>query len=139
MLRADGGVIEACGNGMRQRNLSRFILQYVRICALQHARYATAETSRMLTQPGASAAGLYTNQADFLILNKFIECADSIRSPANAGDYNAGQTAFFFQNLLPRFLTDDALKITHHHWIRMCSEHTAQQIVCGTDIRDPIA
>jgi hypothetical protein len=48
-----------------------------------------------------------------------------VAAATDAGDEQIGQTLFAFENLLPRFLADDALKIAHHHRIRMGTEGAA--------------
>ena len=48
-----------------------------------------------------------------------MEQADGVAPAADAGNQQIRQPAFLFQDLTPRFLADDTLKIPHHHWVRM--------------------
>src|SRR5580693_8239245 len=75
MLGANGGVVEACRDGMRSRDLSILILQNVGIGALQDSRLAAAKTRCMLAQFGAAAASLDADQPNLLLWNEFVKRA----------------------------------------------------------------
>src|ERR1019366_9922239 len=104
---------------MRARDLSILILQHVRIRALQHTRFATTKTRRMLAEFCPAATSLDADQPYLPVRDEFIERADCIGPAADTGDDSCGQSAFLLEDLLLHLDADHALKITHHRRIRM--------------------
>ena len=66
-----------------------------------------------------------SDHPDALVIQKRMEQANGVAAATNASDEQIGQTLFAVENLLSRFLADDALKITHYHRIRMGTEGAA--------------
>src|SRR5207302_2972466 len=95
------------------------ILQHVGVCTLQHPRRSTTKPCRMLSQCLTSSASFHSNQANLLILNKFVENSDRVRPATHASNDCGWQFALSLQNLRPRFPSNDAMKIPHHGRIRM--------------------
>src|ERR1700744_2084280 len=123
VLWSDGCVIQSCGNRMRQRDLPGVVLQHVGKRPLQYAWRSALKTCRVFSKYRAAATRFHADQADFLVWNELIECANGIRSAAHASDHGVGQAIFFFENLLARFFADDAMEIAHHDRIWMGAEH----------------
>src|SRR5450631_300089 len=139
MLGADRRVVQTGGDRVRGRDLTRSVLQDVRISSLQNARRTAAETSRVLAQSFAESAGFHSDEFDFFVFEEVVENADGIRSSADAGDDGVGKFAFGFADLDACFASDDAMEVAHHGRIRMRAEHAAEQIVCRAHVGDPVA
>jgi len=71
------------------------------------------------------ATGFDSDHPDTLIIQKRMEQANGIAAATDASNEQIGQALFAFEDLLSRFLANDALKITHHHRIRMGTEGAA--------------
>src|SRR5450631_328976 len=139
MLGADRRVVQTGGDRVRGRDLTRSVLQDVRISSLQNARRTAAETSRVLAQSFAESAGFHSDEFDFFVFEEVVENADGIRSSADAGDDGVGKFAFGFADLDACFASDDAMEVAHHGRIGMRSEHAAEQVVRGAYVGDPVA
>src|SRR5436309_13200085 len=98
MLRPNGRIIQASGNGVRIGNLAMSILQDIRICSLQNARRATAKARSMIPKLVAASSGLNANQFYPLITDEFVKDANSVGSAADAGNHSGGQPPFSFQD-----------------------------------------
>ena len=125
---------------MRELNLADLVLQeYTNACpaARRASRPETAPhaCSGLMPSPPASTPTIFTE----LSSEERIEQADGIRAAADAGDQQIGQPLFFLQDLPPRFVADDALKIAHHDRIRMRAVSGAEDVMRGADVGDPIA
>src|SRR5580704_11471956 len=107
---------------MRERNLSIFVLQQIRIGALQNAGRSAMKARGMLAKFLAAAASFNADQADLSVGDEFEEGSNGIRSAANTGDDGGGQATLLLLNLLARLPTDDAMKVANHGRIRMRSE-----------------
>ena len=100
VLRADGRIVEAGGNGMRRGNLAVFILQDVGVGALKNAGARAGESlmrgeaRRVFTQSIAAAAGFDADHFHVGIFQEIIEQSDGIGAAANAGDKDAWANAF---------------------------------------------
>ena len=64
VLGADGGVVEAGGDGVRQRDLAVVVLQHVAVGAVQHAGQPAGEARGVLAECSAAAAGFDADQFD---------------------------------------------------------------------------
>src|SRR5438874_4305113 len=123
---------------MGRCNLPSFILQHIRVRALQHAWRSTTETRRMFAQIGASSAGFNPDELHLFVRNELVKRSDRIRAAAHAGNYRVRQASSLLENLLARFASNAAVKVAHHHWIRMSSQNGTQQIVGATDVGYPV-
>ena len=137
VLRTDGRVIQSRRNRLRGRDLPGFILQHVRVCALQNSRHSSAKTRSMIAQRLAASASLDTDQLYFFIANKVVKNSDRIRSAANACNDRHRQLAFSFHDLRPRLAPNHSLEIAHHRGIRVSAQHAAQQIMRAAHIGHP--
>src|SRR3954470_2221050 len=101
---------------MRERDLARFVLEYVRKSPLQHAGTATleCEARRVLPEFLSASAGFHTDELDLLLWNEFIEHADSVRPATNAGDHSRGKPAFGPHDLFFRFARNHPVEVAHH-------------------------
>lgn len=63
----------------------------------------------------AIAPSFDTNHAHIGIIQEGMKQADGIAATTDTGDEQIWQFLLSFQDLLTRFDTDDAVKITHHH------------------------
>ena len=95
---------------MRQLDLSLGVLQQIRHAALQHAEPSAGETRGVFAALDAAAAGLDANQPDAGFIDKLEEEPDGIAAAAHAGNQFVGEPAFARQDLLLRFLADDAME-----------------------------
>src|SRR5208337_327706 len=97
------------------------------IRSLQDAGPTAVEARRVLAQQVAASARLNANQLHLGVLDELVEDANCIRAAANTGNHRSWQATFGFEDLLARLPADDAMKVTHHRRVRMCSQHAAQQ------------
>src|SRR5439155_15628094 len=117
VLGTDGGIVEACGNGVRGCDLPILVLQNVSVGPLQHTGPSATETlvrsqpRRVLAEPGAAAAGFDTNHFHARVAQKLMKEADGIRAAANAGEKMRGQALLRSKYLLARFAANHRLKI----------------------------
>src|SRR6266478_731316 len=109
VLGADGGIIEAGGDGMRCGDL------------------ATATSS-------FDADHLYIRVA-----KELMEKADGVRTAADASKKMRGQALFRGEDLFAGFAADDGLKIADHRRVRMRAQNGAEEIVGAADVGDPVA
>src|ERR1700681_4808478 len=123
---------------MSERDLAELILQHVGISSLKNARRSATETGCVVAQCFATSTGLDSYELDCLIFNEVVEDADRVRSSTNADDDRGREFALCLLNLCAGFSSDHAMEIAHHGGIGMSSEHAAEQIMSGSDIRDPI-
>src|ERR1700704_5316906 len=68
-----------------------------------------------------------------------MEETDGVAAAADTGHEHVRQTFLALENLASRFDADNALKIAHHHWVGMRTEHGAQYIMSRAHVCDPIA
>src|ERR1700736_2703464 len=122
MFRTDRGIIEAGRHRMGQFDLAFFIGEEKGFRSLQNAEPSTLKPRGVLTTANAFAAGFHPDHPYMLILQEWMEEADRVAATADAGDQQIGQSFFALENLPARFHANDALEITHHHWIRMRAE-----------------
>src|SRR5580698_5392397 len=64
VLRADGGVVEAGGDGVRLRDLAGVVLEDVAVGPLQDAGQSTREPRSMFSQSSPAAAGFDADELD---------------------------------------------------------------------------
>src|SRR6266480_1868964 len=62
-----------------------------------------------------------------------------VDADVDGGYYEIGQAVLTFVNFAARFDPEHALKVAHHHRVRMRAEDRAQYIMSGAHVRDPIA
>src|SRR5579875_800179 len=122
---------------MRRRHLAVAILQNIAVCAVQHAGRSAGEARRVLAEAVAAASGFNADQPHVVLFQERVKHPDGVRSAAHAGKDRIGQAAFALQNFLARLLADDAMKIAHHHRIRMCAQGGAEQIMGGLAFVNP--
>src|SRR5436305_9762744 len=99
MLGPDRRIIQSSGNGMRQCDLSGFVLQNIRERALQYSRHASAKTRCVIAKLFAATASFNTNQLYFLVADELVKNSNRIGSAANACNDRRRQLSFRFQNL----------------------------------------
>src|SRR5260221_225628 len=63
-----------------------------------------------------------------LVFKERIEESDRIGPSADTGDQQIRQASLLLQNLSPRLVTDDSLKIAHHDRVRMRAVSGAENI-----------
>ena len=85
------------------------------------------------------AASLEPQQPYLLVCYEGVEGAHSVAAAANAGQYIVGQAALGLEDLRPRLSPDDALEVTDHHRVGVRADHTADKVVGGLHIGDPVA
>ena len=93
VLRADRGVVEAGGNGMRQLDVAVGVLQDPGARALQHAGRAAREPCGVPARPDRFPAGFDADQLHAAIVDERVEDADGVAAAADAGDHGVGQPA----------------------------------------------
>ena len=68
----------------------------------------------MLIGVNPSPRCLHPDELDLLVLQKGIENADGVAPASDAGDYIVGKAPHLVHDLLPGFLADYHLEVTHH-------------------------
>ena len=106
---------------------------------MEHARLASAEGRRMLTQRAASPASLNTYQAHGRVADERIEHPRGIRSAADTRDNRVRQPPDFNLRLLLQFLADTRLEVAHHHGKRMRPGHGTDDVMRVLDATHPVA
>src|SRR4029077_6989638 len=119
------GVIEPRGNGMRQLDLAILVREQKCFCSLKNTQSSSLKSRRVFPGSNSLATRFNSDHPDPLVIQKRMEKANGVAAATDTGHEQIRQALFAFENLLPRFLADDALKITHHHWIRMGTEGAA--------------
>src|SRR5450432_2638785 len=120
VLRADGGIIETCGDGMSGGDLTVGVLQNVCIGALKNAGAGSGialvgtEACGVFSQFTSAAASFNAHHFHGSIAEKGVEQADGVGTAANAGVEVGGKTAFGDENLFAGFAADHGLKIAKH-------------------------
>jgi hypothetical protein len=71
------------------------------------------------------AACFHAHHANVGITTKFVEEADRIAAPSDAGDEEIRKAAFARPNLRARFASDDRLEVANHRGIGMRTEDGA--------------
>ena len=106
VLRADRGVVEAGGNGVRERDLA-VARPAAGSCRRRAARPATPPRKRAACSPSASPRPPASTPISCTrcVRDERMEDADGVAAAAHAGEDGIGQAAFGFENLrgaLPR-------------------------------------
>ena len=80
-----------------------------------------------------ASAAFDADHPHILVVQECVKQSDRIAPAADAGDQRVRQPFLLLQNLPPRLASDHALKIAHHHRIRMRAEHAAEDVMgaCG--------
>src|SRR5207237_8646202 len=99
MFGADGGVIEASGDGMGQFDLPFLVREQESLCSLQHAKPSALKTRGVFAALNSFAARFDANHPHISILQKRMKQADRVAASANAGNQYVGQWFFPFENL----------------------------------------
>ena len=126
VLRPHTRIIQARSNRVHGGGIARFVLQKIAVKALNHAGFAQGHGGGMaagLVEPFAGR--LHAHQGHGFIIEKRVKQAQSIGAAADAGHHFIGQAAISLLKLRPRFVADDALKISHHFGIRRRPHHRA--------------
>src|SRR5919201_2383846 len=124
---------------MRGSYLSSLILQNIRICPLQHSGCATTKTCGVLSQFPTTATSFDPDELHVALGDKLLENSNCVGSSANTRNDGRRKAVLGSQNLDTCLLADYGLKIADHGWVGMCAEHTAEQIMCRTDVGNPVA
>ncbi len=82
---------------------------------------------------------LHPDKPDILIVQKGVEDADSIATATDTGHDIVGQPSQSIQQLLPGFLTDYRLEVTHYRRIGMRTDYRAQQVLGIPVIGHPVS
>src|SRR5437764_13802935 len=125
MLGTDRGVIEPRGNRVGQLDLAILVREQKCFCSLKDTQPSSLKSRRVFAGSNSFAAGFDSNHAHAGVAQERMEQTNGVAAATDAGDEQIGQTLFAVENLLPRFLADDALKIAYHHRIRMGAEGAA--------------
>ena len=92
----------------------------------------------MASRQHAFTRGFDADQFDVGIRHERVEDAHRIRTTAHACDDRFRQPSRDAQHLLARFATDAGVKVPHHARIRSWTDHAADDVVTGIDVRDPV-
>src|SRR6185369_13268302 len=114
-------------------------LQQEGLAALQHAEASARKTRSMLARPYPMSARLDAGHLHSRVFEKFIKQADRVAAAADAGDEFIREPALARENLLLRLLADDAVKIAHHHRVRVGTVGRAQDVMRAADVSHPVA
>ena len=102
-------------------------------CARRAERRAIRRKSARRVRPDRSLRPPASTPISFTfsIAEERVEHADGVAASADAGKNRIGQAAFALQNFGARLLADHAMKIAHHHRIRMRAQRRAEQVMRG--------
>jgi hypothetical protein len=125
VFRTNRGVIEPCGNGMRQLDLAILVRKQKCFRSLKNTQSSSLKSRCVFPGSNSLTPRFNSNHPDARVIQKWMEQANGIAAATDASDEQIGQKLFALEDLLPRFLADDALKIPHHHRIRMGTEGAA--------------
>ena len=139
VLRPDSGVVEAGGDGMRVGNLAVLVLEQIGAVAMQNARRAAGEGSRMLPALQPVARRFHPDNADIRVVEEGVEQANGVRPAADAGDHRVRQPALGLRDLRAHLVADDALEVPHHLRIGRGTSGRADDVEGVVDIGDPVA
>src|SRR5581483_505449 len=93
----------------------------------------------MAAKSFAAAACFDSDQLNFLIADEVVKDSNCIRSAADTRNNRRRQFAFSLHYLRTRFLPDHTMEVAHHRRIGMRTEHTAEKVMRGPNVRDPVA
>ena len=140
MFRADAGVVETCGNGVRPQDLTVFVLHQVAAEAVQYADGGFAGNRRgVVGGVHAQTAGFHADEAHVFFADIRVEQSDGVRSAADAGNGDVGLSADGFLHLRFGFVADNALEIAHHFGIRRGTGGGADDVERVVHAGDPFA
>ena len=74
-----------------------------------------------------------THKLHTAVLNKRIKNTHCITTASDTGDHSIRKFAFFLQNLLSCLITDNSLKISNYHGIRMRANNRANSSCTRND------
>src|SRR5438477_4952804 len=139
MFGADGGVIEPGRDGMGEFDLAFFVGQQKSFRSLEHTKPSALKPRGVFATSNAFATRLDADHPYLSIFEEWMKQTDGIAAAADARHQQIRLPSLAFEDLAARFNTDDALKIAHHHRVRVRAEDRAQYIMSGPDVGDPIA
>ena len=140
VFRADAGVVEACGNGVRPQDLTVFVLHQIAAETVQYAdRGFAGNRGGMIRRIHAQTACFYADQTYVFFFDIGIEQTDGVRAAAHAGNGNIRLAADGFQHLFFGFVADNALEIAHHFGIRRGAGGGADDVERVVHAGDPFA
>src|SRR4029079_3550410 len=103
VLRADRGVVEACGNRMGELHVAVLVLQNETARALKHAGAATRAPRVVLTGADPVAAGFDADQPRGRVAQERVEDSHGVAASADARDDRVGKRAELLQGPLDTF------------------------------------
>ena len=116
VLGADHGVIEAGGDGVRERDLAVVVLQQVAVGAVQDAGSAAAKARGVLAERVAAAAGFDADQLrPSASRMKAWKMPMALLPPPTQAMSGSGRRPSASRICRAGFLADDAVEIAHHH------------------------
>jgi len=84
------------------------------------------------------SGGLAADEAYIRVREERVEQADGVRSPSDARDRGIGQAAGSLEDLTAGLHADDALEIADHGGEGMGPGGSAEDVVRGLDVGDPV-
>lgn len=139
VLRADGGVVESGADGVGEFDLAVVIGEEPGFGALEDAEFSALEAGGVFFGFDAFASGFDADHAEVGVIDEGVEEAHGIGAAADAGDEKLGEAAFFLEDLLAGFESDDAVEVADHHGERVGAEGGAENIMGVIDGGDPVA
>jgi hypothetical protein len=106
---------------------------------MQDAGRTTGKTSSVLAKSEAAATGFGADHLHLGVFEERIEETDRIAASAHTRNESIGKTANLIERLDAHLVTDDPVKITNHHRVRMRAEGGPEQVMRGFNVGDPIA
>ena len=139
VLGADAGVVEARAARVHVGGLPVLVLQHVAHRAVQHARRAERERSRVVAGRRAASARLDADEAHRGVGHEGMEHARRVRAAADARDDRVRQPPELLEALRAALAADHALEVAHHHRERVRPDHRADDVVRLADRAHPVA
>src|SRR5665213_166651 len=138
MLGTDAGIIETGADRMRLFNLPVAVHQEISAIAVQYARFAAGDGSRVPAARQAVPGCLDTVDFNRAIVEERVKQSHGVGATAYAGNQRSRQPAVGGLHLLARLAADDALEVAHHRGIRMRAGDGADAIKRVGNVGDPV-
>mmetsp|Transcript_19494 Transcript_19494/g.49213 ORF Transcript_19494/g.49213 Transcript_19494/m.49213 type:complete len:530 (+) Transcript_19494:73-1662(+) len=139
VLRANAGVVKACADRVRLRDLAVIALQQEGARAVEHAGPAERERGAVLVGVGARATCLHAEDAHLLVILEWVEHPDGVRATAHTRNDHIGELAHLLERLSLGLAANDRLEVAHDRGERVRADGRADDVVGGTHVSDPVA
>jgi hypothetical protein len=106
---------------------------------LQDPKLPSLKTRCVLAGTNPSAAGFDADHSDPAIAQEWVKQPNRVASTSDTCHEQIWQPFFLLKDLSPGFIADNPMQITNHHGVRMWTVSGSKQVMCRTNVGDPIA